>query len=619
MTVRTYCRRSKNDEGKQQFSLDVQANGCTELIQRMGAGDQSRRDYVDDGRAGDDFLTRAGLRQLLADAQRGDIIVCRDQSRLGRDAIEVTLVIRDLVRDRGCRLFYYATGQEVQFANAIDQATTFIQGTGHQMELEAIRSRTREALRSRVRNGQVAGGSCYGYTLERKTDAVGRKYTTARVNEQEAPVVRRIFVEYLANRGIKAIAHQLNEEGVPAPAAGRRGSGSWAPGAIRSILLNPRYRGVYIHGRIKKLRQGGGTIRVKAEPHELITLELPEWRIVDDATWFAVAERFTTRGPQPRSAIENGAKYALSGLARCQCGGAIVVTRVRAYGGGRTRMKTYSCHRHHDRGSAVCPITIHQPIEEVETLLIDHIREHVLTPEMLDDVLANVRAEIEAQMPQHDADLKALEAELGDMKAEQKRLAKAVAISNDIPELMTELKQRLNRINHLETQIAAAKRTPAERAKLIVQLEKTVKARLTDVRAALSDRRDLREILMALFPSGLQFTPARTSDGARQVWRMRGAANYRALDCARPSPVQSESGPGGKKGSGPGPRNRADCAELVSWSNPNCDPDGIRTRVTGVKGRCPRPSGRRGLIGICVSPEGFEPSTLGLKGRCSTD
>jgi hypothetical protein len=30
------------------------------------------------------------------------------------------------VRDRECRLFYYVTGQEVQFANALDQATTFI-------------------------------------------------------------------------------------------------------------------------------------------------------------------------------------------------------------------------------------------------------------------------------------------------------------------------------------------------------------------------------------------------------------------------------------------------------------------------------------------------------------
>ena len=61
--------------------------------------------------------------------------------------------------------------------------------------------------------------------------------------------------EYLAGRGLKQIAHRLNHEGVPAPSAGRRGSGAWVPGAVRTILLNVRYRGVYLHGRIKKLRQ----------------------------------------------------------------------------------------------------------------------------------------------------------------------------------------------------------------------------------------------------------------------------------------------------------------------------------------------------------------------------
>src|SRR5436190_1074296 len=199
MKIRTYRRRSKNDEGKQQFSMEVQQAGCQEFISRMGFAGEACADYADDGGASDDFLTRAGLRQMITEAQRGDVIICRDQSRLGRDAIEVTLVVRDLVRDRGCRLFYYITGQEVQFANAIDQATTFIQGTGHQMELEAIRSRTREALRSRVRDGRIAGGSCFGYTLERKSDASGRRFTVATVNEAEAEVIRRIFDLFLAH------------------------------------------------------------------------------------------------------------------------------------------------------------------------------------------------------------------------------------------------------------------------------------------------------------------------------------------------------------------------------------------------------------------------------------
>ena len=55
MIIRTYRRRSKNDEGKQQFSLEVQAKGCAEHLARMGLGDQPQVDYVDDGRSGDDF------------------------------------------------------------------------------------------------------------------------------------------------------------------------------------------------------------------------------------------------------------------------------------------------------------------------------------------------------------------------------------------------------------------------------------------------------------------------------------------------------------------------------------------------------------------------------------
>ncbi len=43
--------------GKQQFSMDVQDAGCSELISRMGFPDEARIDYVDDGGASDDFST----------------------------------------------------------------------------------------------------------------------------------------------------------------------------------------------------------------------------------------------------------------------------------------------------------------------------------------------------------------------------------------------------------------------------------------------------------------------------------------------------------------------------------------------------------------------------------
>src|SRR5690606_17042920 len=135
MTARIYLRRSKNDEDKQQFSLDVQRQGAEQFIAEQFPRINIEV-YTDDGVAGDEFLNRPGLMRLIADCQRGDVVVTRDQSRLGRDALEVSFVIRELVQDRKCRLFHYATRQEVAFSNAIEQATAYIQGIGHQLELE---------------------------------------------------------------------------------------------------------------------------------------------------------------------------------------------------------------------------------------------------------------------------------------------------------------------------------------------------------------------------------------------------------------------------------------------------------------------------------------------------
>jgi hypothetical protein len=121
----------------------------------------------------------------------------------------------------------------------------------------------------------------------------------------------------------------------------------------------------------------------------------------------------------------------------------------------------YGCARHRDRGSAVCAVTVYQSKAEVEAALIDQLQTYVLGEQALGMVIGQVRAEIEAQIPQPQNDIAALEAELASVRAEQKRLAKAVALSDEVPELVVELTQRLARIQNLEAQLIAAKRTPA--------------------------------------------------------------------------------------------------------------------------------------------------------------
>jgi len=531
-TLRLYLRRSKGDE-HQQFSLDVQREGCHGFV----IGELARRgvtvpwidrvEYVDDDRAGDDFIGRDGLKRLLQEVRKGDVVVCRDHFRFGRDALEFTLAVKELVRERGARLFYYVNGQEVEFQNAIDAAMTFIQGVGGQMELEANRSRTREALRSRVRAGRIAGGRCYGYALQRVAEAGGRSYTVAVVEEKEAAIVRRIFAELMKGNGLKRIAVRLNDDRIPSPAAGRRGSGSWAPSCVRAILRNERYRGVYVHGLVNRVRKGGKRKAFRADPAQVIAVDVPEWRIIDEATWFATRELLKTRGAQ---AIATGraARYALSGIVRCgHCGGAIGAMPTKVSGG--VRVTGYGCRWHMNRGASVCPLAIRQPIEEVELALATYLRERILTADFVGEVVAAIKTEIDEQLKQHAVDTTEIESELTTLRAELKNLSRAVAIGGgEIAELVAEMQSRNERIRRLEGNLEVARRSPAMVAELCASAEARARAKLDEVRdALLSDADGAREVYRAMFPDGVAFYPAEVrgaSGRTRRVWRIKGRA-----------------------------------------------------------------------------------------------
>ena len=533
--LRNYLRRSKADEGHQMFSIDVQRDGCRRFtedsLRHRGVTTAwaDRIEYIDDDRAGDDFLGRTEFLRLLAEAGPGDIIVCRDQSRLGRDALEVTLAIRKLIQERRARLFYYASGQEVAFANAIDAATTFIGGVGHQMELEAIRGRTREALRMRVREGRIAGGRCYGYDLERLTDGAGRKYTVAKVNPVEAEIVQRIYQACLAGQGLKQTAIALNNEGIPSPRAGRRGTGSWAPSYVRTILVNPRYRGVYVHGRIQRVRRGGKRLTVAAPAKEVLQIEIPEWRIIDDVSWARVQEE---RRERCRNVNAPGpaARYALSGIGKCgHCGGSIGVTHTKR---NQEIIHAYACTWHRNRGNAVCPVSVAQPVAVVEQAMAGYVQSIVLSSEVLQQLMVEIRREIREQAAAASHDTAPLEDELRRLRAEQKKLAEAVAASaGEIPELVDAMRTRRERIAKLEADLAVAGRTPAMTDEIIAKVEALTRGKLERLHEALAgDSAGAREVYRELFPEGLSFTPV---EGRPQRWRISGRARLEPCKLAR--------------------------------------------------------------------------------------
>ena len=71
-------------------------------------------------------------------------------------------------------------------------------------------------------------------------------------------MVRRIFAEYLAGRGLSAIAEGLTRDQVPCPSQHdaarnphRTGEG-WAKSAVRAIVRNPRYTGRQVWNKQRK-------------------------------------------------------------------------------------------------------------------------------------------------------------------------------------------------------------------------------------------------------------------------------------------------------------------------------------------------------------------------------
>jgi DNA anti-recombination protein RmuC len=79
-------------------------------------------------------------------------------------------------------------------------------------------------------------------------------------------------------------------------------------------------------------------------------------------------------------------------------------------------------------------------------------------------------------------------------RTERRRLARAIALADDVAELASELRQHSARIQHLQVQINAARPTPEEFETIVESIEATCRDQLSNLGAALADRGELREV-----------------------------------------------------------------------------------------------------------------------------
>lgn len=211
-------------------------------------------------------------------------------------------------------------------------------------ERNRIKTRVRTAMTSQAQlEGRYLGGRPpYGYQLgdagphpnpAKATD--GRRLHKLEPDPVAAPVVQRIFAEYLSGRGMFAIAEALTRGGIASPSAhdrarNRHRSGiAWSKAAVRVILSNPRCTGRQVWSKQRKDDvlidvddvALGHTSRMRWNDTDrwVHSTEVVHEPLIDDDT-FAQAQQILAGQGRNRTTRERRRvrrPYALRGLVHC--------------------------------------------------------------------------------------------------------------------------------------------------------------------------------------------------------------------------------------------------------------------------------------------------------------
>ena len=218
-------------------------------------------------------------------------------------------------------------------------------------------------IRKNFEEGRPWNGTMLGYRYRNGTLVV---------EPEEAEIVRRIFREYLAGKGVVAIANSLNKDGIVT-----RHGNQWCKTSVSGILRNYSYTGNLLlqktfrenHLTKKTLPNEGQLPQYHAEGSHEAIVSMEDYEAVQ-----AEMERRTAKHAPPGKGYRN--RYPFTGLIICGCCGKHYRRKVTATG------PVWICGTYNTLGKAACPSK-----QIPETILTE------LTADMDIDDITEIRAE----------------------------------------------------------------------------------------------------------------------------------------------------------------------------------------------------------------------------------
>ena len=513
MIAAIYARKSTEQSvADDQKSVTRQIDHARSYAVRKGWTVDEASVFVDDGISGAEFSKRPGFLRLMNTLKPRppfQVLVMSEESRLGREQIEVSYALKQLVQ-AGVRVFCYLEDRERTLDSPIDKAMLALQTMADEMEREKARQRMVDTMSRKARSGHHTGGRCFGYDNVTVTLPDGStSHVEQRINEAEAAVVRRIFELTAEGMSRVAIAKQLNAEGLPSPRSQQGRPRAWIQSSVHEALNRPRYRGELVWNRTRKRDRFGERKSIDRPDNQWVRVPAQHLRIVSQELWDAAHSQRHHPAPHlcPGRRLRES-KYLLPGLARCAwCHGGI---HVRSRPHDRRQVHFYACTSHFNRGESVCRNLVQVPMGDVDRAVLARVR-NILTPEMVDDVIQRVRELLGAD--RQDDIRKRIERELEATEGQLGNLTEAIAIGGDVPALVARLQTVDSRRQELLRQRDALEDGPLVHHVDLRAMERHARHRVADWRGVLTRNvPEGRTVLRELLKGPILFTPILEDD-----------------------------------------------------------------------------------------------------------
>jgi site-specific DNA recombinase len=411
MHVAIYARVSTTRQAENDLSIPDQLRQLREWA--TSQGHLVVQEYVEPGASATDDR-RPIFQQMIADAllkpSPFEVIIIHSFSRFFRDGIEFGLYERKLKRNKVSVISITQPTSDDSGGEMMRRIITLFD----EHSSKENSKHTSRAMRENARQGFYNGSKPpFGY-VSVTTDIAGsrgRKRKKLAVNDAESGIAKMIFELYLhgiegREMGCKEVANYLTHKGLLF-----RGK-PWRKQQIHKVISNSLYMGDYITNNYDSK-----TKHAKPATEWILTPVPP---IIDAELYEQVRAKRESRTPTNANPSIAASPTLLTGLLKCACGASMTLAT-----GKSGRYKYYKCTSRESRGNYACA-SVSLPMGKVDSLVLDQIREKVLAPDHLAQIIAQLELTLKSSKDQFQGRMNEINQQIKQTELRKSRLIEAI-------------------------------------------------------------------------------------------------------------------------------------------------------------------------------------------------